>query len=461
MPASKTRKAPERPTTRASTKTAHASGDIAVKQRLRSYPNVTPSSTVSPATTRASSVESARETTHRKASSRTSTRSCHNNKNDGVVTRRSTLQKECTEESEIIFESHSSDDEAFITMKHNYRIQKRRADEIVIQFKSLKERMFISRLNDLDEDNNAIQEGCHPRLSKQMDEIEEKHKALTLRAERRREYHKNAIEAAYAATEKQIRDEFLIEGTPFDPNYKIFNKGSDTTRISFPIKNRSSNGQMRTPRSNIDIQYIHFHPTGTNEEEMAEDLMAMQLWKPARLPPLPSSSKFHSTTQPNPNIISSTSNVIISPPRRKKEPRTKRPRRNSNRESVSETRRETPLILAPKEFPKTSLRETSKVSKTIHRDIPSELLGRETSKELPRITSKETLKDIGLHRDAREVFREVVIEPPREIVREPPRELPREIPKDLSTSSSQNPNSIIVSRWLAEEGTEEDNDSDQ
>ncbi|CAI2177277.1 1386_t:CDS:2 [Funneliformis geosporum] len=500
MPASKTRKVPERPTTRASTKTAHANGDFAVKQRLRSYPNaVTPSSTVSPATTRASSVESARETTHRKASSRTNTRSCHNNKNDGVVTRRSTLQKECIEEGEIIFESHSSDDEAFITLKHTYRKQKRRADEIVIQFKSLKERMFNSRINDLDEDNNAIQEGCHPRLSKQMDEIEEKHKALTLRAERRREYHKNAIEAAFAAQEKQIRDEFMndrhklrtmmieelekkksqlkreyyrkpednlldlvmkkIEGTPFDPNYKIFNKGSDTTRTSFPIHNRLPNGQPRTPRTNIDIQYR------TNEEEMAEDLMAMQLWKPVRLPPQSSSSKFHSTNQPHPNIISSTSSVIISPPRRKKEPRTKRPRRNSNRETVSETRRETPIILAPKEFSKTSLRETPKVSKTIHRDIPSELLGRETSKELPRISPKETLKDIGLHRETpREVFREVrevVREPPREIVREPPRELPREIPKDLSMGTSQNPNSIIVSRWLAEDGTEEDNDSDQ
>lgn len=121
MPASKSRKAPERPTTRASTKTAHTNGirikkfllqkkapfnnltfysffvkgDFAVKQRLRSYPNaVTPSSTGSPSTTRASSVESAREATHRKASSRTNTRSCHNNKSDGVMTRRSILQKE-------------------------------------------------------------------------------------------------------------------------------------------------------------------------------------------------------------------------------------------------------------------------------------------------------------------------------------------------------------------------------
>ena len=70
--------------------------------------------------------------------------------------------------------------------------------------------MYSSRLKDLDEENEAIQEGCHPRLSKQMDEIEEKHKALTLRAEKRRDYHKNAIEAAFAAQEKQIRDEFLV-----------------------------------------------------------------------------------------------------------------------------------------------------------------------------------------------------------------------------------------------------------
>lgn len=70
--------------------------------------------------------------------------------------------------------------------------------------------MFISRLNDLDEENNAIQEGFHPILSKQMDEVEEKHRALTLRAEKRRDYHKNAIEAVFAAQEKQIRDEFLV-----------------------------------------------------------------------------------------------------------------------------------------------------------------------------------------------------------------------------------------------------------
>ena len=71
-------------------------------------------------------------------------------------------------------------------------------------------RMFISRLNDLDEENNAIQEGFHPTLSKQMDEVEEKHRALTLRAEKRRDYHKNAIEAVFASQEKQIRDEFLV-----------------------------------------------------------------------------------------------------------------------------------------------------------------------------------------------------------------------------------------------------------
>ncbi|GBC09092.1 hypothetical protein RclHR1_00860030 [Rhizophagus clarus] len=295
MPASKSRKAPERPTTRASTKTAHTNGDFAVKQRLRSYPNaVTPSSTASPATTRASSVESAREASHRKASSRTNTRSCHNNKSDGVVTRRSILQKEHLEETEILFDSHSSDDEDAINLKRNYRTQKRRADEIVIQFKSLKERVFFSRLNDLDEENNAIQEGLHPTLSKQMDDIEEKHRALTLRAEKRRDHHKNAIETVFAAQEKQIRDEFLndrhrlrtkmieelemkksqlkreyyrkpednlldlvmkkIEGTPFDPNYKVANKGSDI-RISSPVYTRLQNGQPRSPKTNIDIQY--------------------------------------------------------------------------------------------------------------------------------------------------------------------------------------------------------------
>lgn len=45
-----------------------------------------------------------------------------------------------TEDSEILFDSHSSDDEEAINLKRSYRTQKRRADEIVIQFKSLKER---------------------------------------------------------------------------------------------------------------------------------------------------------------------------------------------------------------------------------------------------------------------------------------------------------------------------------
>ena len=198
----------------------------------------------------------------------------------------------------------------------------------------------------------------------------------------------------------------------------------------------------------------------------------MQLWRPARpqlMPQQPlqiSSSQFHpvTTTQSHLNIIQTTSSVNISPPRRKKEPRIKRIRRNSNRESVLETRRETPIVLAPKDFPKTSLKEISisKVPKTIHRDIPGELL-REASKEPPRISPKETHKEIvlqALREPPREVFREVR-EPPREIireiVREPPRELSREISKDLSINKSRN---SIVSRWLAE-GTEEDNDSDQ
>lgn len=43
-----------------------------------------------------------------------------------------------------------------------------------------------------------------------MDDIEEKHRALTLRAEKRRDHHKNAIETVFAAQEKQIRDEFLV-----------------------------------------------------------------------------------------------------------------------------------------------------------------------------------------------------------------------------------------------------------
>ncbi|RGB36168.1 hypothetical protein C1646_667178 [Rhizophagus diaphanus] len=464
MPASKSRKAPERPTTRASTKIAHTNGDFAVKQRLRSYPNaVTPSSTGSPSTTRASSVESAREATHRKASSRTSTRSCHNNKSDGVMTRRSILQKEHMEDTEILFDSHSSDDEDAINLKRNYRTQKRRADEIVIQFKSLKERVYFSRLNDLDEENSAIQEGLHPTLSKQMDDIEEKHRALTLRAEKRRDHHKNAIETVFAAQEKQIRDEFLndrhrlrtmmieelemkksqlkreyykkpednlldlvmkkIEGTPFDPNYKVVNKGSDV-RISSPVYSRLQNG--------------------TNEEEMAEDLMAMQLRKPIRpqLPPpqplqISSSSQFHSMTS-HPNIIPPTSSVSISSSRRKKEPRAKRIRRSSNRESVSETRRETPIILAPKEFPKASLRELSKVPKTVHSS--------ELPKELPRILSS---KEVSLYREPRE---QVI----REVIRERPREPLREGSKDLSIDTSKNP---ILDRWLAE-GTE-DNDSDQ
>ncbi|CAB4380101.1 unnamed protein product [Rhizophagus irregularis] len=490
MPASKSRKAPERPTTRASTKTAHTNGDYAVKQRLRSYPNaVTPSSTGSPSTTRASSVESAREATHRKASSRTSTRSCHNNKSDGVMTRRSILQKEHMEDTEILFDSHSSDDEDAINLKRNYRTQKRRADEIVIQFKSLKERVYFSRLNDLDEENSAIQEGLHPTLSKQMDDIEEKHRALTLRAEKRRDHHKNAIETVFAAQEKQIRDEFLndrhrlrtmmieelemkksqlkreyykkpednlldlvmkkIEGTPFDPNYKVVNKGSDV-RISSPVYSRLQNGQPRSPKTNIDIQYsqlfnLSFHPTGTNEEEMAEDLMAMQLRKPIRpqLPPpqplqISSSSQFHPMAS-HPNIIPPTSSVSISSSRRKKEPRAKRIRRSSNRESVSETRRETPIILAPKEFPKASLRELSKVPKTVHSS--------ELPKELPRILSS---KEVSLYREAP---REQVI---REVIRERPREPLREGSKDLSIDTSKNP---ILDRWLAE-GTE-DNDSDQ
>ena len=49
-----------------------------------------------------------------------------------------------------------------------------------------------------------------------------------------------------------------IEGTPFDPNYKVVNKvvnkGSDT-RISSPVYNRLQNGQPRSPKTNIDIQY--------------------------------------------------------------------------------------------------------------------------------------------------------------------------------------------------------------
>jgi len=183
---------------------------------------------------------------------------------------------------------------------------------------------------------------------------------------------------------------------------------------------------------------------------MAEDLTAMQLRKPIRpqLPPpqplqFSSSSQFHPmiSTQSHPNIIPSTSSVSISSSRRKKEPRTKRLRRSSNRESVSEIRRETPIILAPKEFPKASLRELPKVPKTVHN---SELL-RETPKELPRILSS---KEVGLHAPREQVIREVR--------REPPRELTREISKDLSIDTSRN---SIVDRWLAE-GTE-DNDSDQ
>jgi len=183
--------------------------------------------------------------------------------------------------------------------------------------------------------------------------------------------------------------------------------------------------------------------------------MAMQLRKPIRpqLPPpqplqISSSSQFHpmTTTQSYPNIIPSTSSVSISSSRRKKEPRTKRLRRNSNRESVSETRRETPIILAPKEFPKASLRDLNKVPKPVYN---SELL-RETPKELPRILSS---KEVVLYREA---SREQVIREVRERPREPPRELTREISKDLSIDTSRN---SIVDRWLAE--GPEDNDSDQ
>jgi hypothetical protein len=45
-----------------------------------------------------------------------------------------------------------------------------------------------------------------------------------------------------------------IEGTPFDPNYKVVNKGSDI-RISSPVYTRLQNGQSRSPKTNIDIQY--------------------------------------------------------------------------------------------------------------------------------------------------------------------------------------------------------------
>lgn len=181
---------------------------------------------------------------------------------------------------------------------------------------------------------------------------------------------------------------------------------------------------------------------------MAEDLMAMQLRKPIRpqLPPpqplqISSSSQFHPMTS-LPNIIPPTSSVSISSSRRKKEPRAKRLRRSSNRESVSETRRETPIILAPKEFSKASLRELSKVPKTVHSN--------ELPKELPRILSS---KEVSLYREAP---REQVIREVREVIRERPREPPREGSKDLSIDASKNP---ILDRWLAE-GTE-DNDSDQ
>jgi hypothetical protein len=207
---------------------------------------------------------------------------------------------------------------------------------------------------------------------------------------------------------------------------------------------------------------IRFHPTGTNEEEMTEDLTAMQLRKPIRqlmqAQPLQissSSPQFYpiTTAQSHPNIIPSTSSVSISSSRRKKEPRTKRLRRSYNRDSISETRRETPIILAPKEFSKAPLKEMSKVPKTIH-SIPSELF-KEASKELPKISSRETSKEIVLNR-------ETPREPPREVVREVVRERPREPPRELSkgiTKSLPSQNSI-VNRWL-EEGTEEDNDSDQ
>jgi len=45
-----------------------------------------------------------------------------------------------------------------------------------------------------------------------------------------------------------------IEGTPFDPNYKVVNKGTDI-RISSPVYTRLQNGQPRSPKTNIDIQY--------------------------------------------------------------------------------------------------------------------------------------------------------------------------------------------------------------
>src|SRR3954447_19379138 len=165
---------------------------------------------------------------------------------------------------------------------------------------------------------------------------------------------------------------------------------------------------------------------------MTEDLTEMQLRRPIRqlLQPQPlqissSSPQFYpiTTSQSHPNIIPSTSSVSISSSRRKKEPRTKRLRRSYNRDNISETRRETPIILAPKEFPKASLKDMYKVPKTIHRDIPSELF-KETSKELPRISSRETSKEVVLHR-------ETPREPPREVVREVVRERPKE-PRELT-----------------------------
>ncbi|GBC09091.1 hypothetical protein RclHR1_00860029 [Rhizophagus clarus] len=164
--------------------------------------------------------------------------------------------------------------------------------------------------------------------------------------------------------------------------------------------------------------------------------MAMQLRKPIRPqlpPPQPlqiSTSQFHPMNS-HPNIIPPTSSVSISSSRRKKEPRAKRLRRSSNRESVSETRRETPIILAPKEFPKASLRELTKVPKTVHSN--------ELPKELPRILSS---KEVGLHR---EIAREHVIREVREVIRERPREPPRELTREVSKDLS------IVHQWLAED----------
>ncbi|CAG8529603.1 9545_t:CDS:2 [Acaulospora colombiana] len=170
---------------------------------------VTPSTTVSTATTRSSSVDPSQQISE--GLTKQKTRNCKNKKKVGTTSRKIAKAKQTAAKTiEIDYSSHSSDDADGLKVKREYRRKRNKGEDKAGYFKELRERLLAYKKKELEEEEATLKAGTHPKYVEEMRRVDEEYQKTRELQRQKRDHGFAHAEKEYEAGALQIRQQYVV-----------------------------------------------------------------------------------------------------------------------------------------------------------------------------------------------------------------------------------------------------------